>query len=58
MAGRRAKPKRIRAADTRLHGIRRLISAHNLGADRPYRHVKPRKSRVGFLMCFRYMRSL
>ena len=36
----RAKPKRIRATYTRPHGVRHLISAYDVGADRLYGHVK------------------
>jgi transposase len=39
----RAKPKRIRATFTRPHGIRHLISAYDVGADRLYGHIKRRK---------------
>ena len=54
----RAKPKRIRATYTRPHGVRHLISAYDVGADRLYGHVKTRKSRVEFLAFCRYIRSL
>ena len=36
----RAKPKRIRATYTRPHGVRHLIAAYDVGADRLYGHVK------------------
>jgi transposase len=54
----RAKPKRIRATYTRPHGVRHLISAYDVGADRLYGHVKQRKGRVEFLTFCRYIRSL
>lgn len=54
----RAKPRRIRATYNRPHGIRHLISAYDVGADRLYGHIKKRKSRVEFLEFCRYMRSL
>ena len=54
----RAKPKRIRATYTRPHGVRHLIAAYDVGADRLYGHIKPRKGRVEFLAFCRYIRSL
>jgi len=54
----RAKPKRIRATYTRPHGVRHLLSAYDVGADRLYGHIKKRKSRVEFLAFCRYIRSL
>jgi hypothetical protein len=54
----RAKPKRIRATFNRLHGIRHLIAAYDVGADRLYGHIKQRKTRVEFLPFCRYLRSL
>jgi hypothetical protein len=54
----RAKPKRIRATFNRPHGIRHLIAAYDVGADRLYGHIKQRKSRVEFLAFCRYIRSL
>jgi transposase len=54
----RAKPRRIRATYTRPHGVRHLISAYDVGADRLYGHIKKRKSRVEFLEFCRYIRSL
>jgi len=54
----RAKPKRIRATYKRPHGVRHLISAYDVGADRLYGHIKKRKSRVEFLEFARYIRSL
>jgi transposase len=54
----RRKPRRIRATYTRPHGIRHLIGALDVGRDRLYGHVKPRKRRVEFLAFCRYIRSL
>jgi transposase len=54
----RAKPKRIRATYTRPHGVRYLIAAYDVGADRLYGHIKHRKGRVEFLQFCRYIRSL
>jgi transposase len=54
----RAKPKRIRATYTRPHGVRHLISAYDVGADRLYGHIKTRKARPQFLEFCRYIRSL
>ena len=55
---RRAKPRRIRATDTRPHGVRHLLGALDVGRDRLYGHVKTRKRRVEFLEFCRYLRSL
>ena len=54
----RAKPKRIRATYKRPHGVRHLISAYDVGADRLYGHINKRKARVEFLAFCRYVRSL
>jgi transposase len=54
----RAKPKRIRATFTRPHGVRHLLSAYDVGADRLYGHIRRRKGRVEFLRFCRYVRSL
>lgn len=54
----RAKPKRIRATYKRPHGVRHLISAYDVGADRLYGHIKTRKGRVQFLEFCRYVRTL
>jgi transposase len=54
----RRKPRRIRATYTRPHGIRHLIGALDVGRDRLYGHVKPKKRRVEFLAFCRYIRSL
>ncbi len=54
----RAKPRRIRATYTRPHGVRHLMSAYDVGADRLYGHIKKRKGRTQFLEFCRYIRSL
>jgi transposase len=54
----RRKPRRIRATYTRPHGVRHLLGALDVGRDRLYGHVKPRKRRVEFLAFCRYLRSL
>lgn len=54
----RAKPKRIRATYKRPHGVRHLICAYDVGADRLYGHIKTRKGRVQFLEFCRYVRTL
>lgn len=53
-----AKPKRIRATSTCPHGVRHLLSAYDVGADRLYGHVERRKRRVEFLAFCRYVRTL
>jgi transposase len=54
----RAKPKRIRATFNRPHGIRHLIAAYDVGADRLYGHIKSRKGRAQFVAFCRYVRTL
>jgi transposase len=54
----RAKPKRIRATYQRPYGVRHLISAYDVGADRLYGHIKKRKGRAQFLEFCRYIRTL
>ncbi len=54
----RAKPRRIRATYNRPHGVRHLIAAYDVGADKLYGHIKKRKTRVEFLAFCRYIRSL
>src|SRR2546422_9812019 len=54
----RAKPKRIRATYKRPHGVRHLISAYDVGADRLFGHIKKHKGRVQFLEFCRYIRTL
>jgi len=54
----RAKPRRIRATYKRPHGVRHLISAYDVGADRLYGHIKKRKARAQFMEFCRYIRTL
>ena len=43
---------------TRTQGGRHLFTAYELGEDKLFGHVKPRKTRVRFLEYCRYLRSL
>jgi hypothetical protein len=63
VSGKRKDPTRLprprmRATYTRTDGIRHLLAAYELGEDRMYGHVKPRKTRTRFLEFCRYLRSL
>jgi transposase len=49
---------RRRATFTRKKGVRHLLAAYDLKADRLYGHVKLRKNRTTFLAFCRYLRSL
>jgi len=55
--GRLPRP-RMRATYTRPAGVRHLFAAYELGEDKLYGHVKPRKTRARFLEFCRYLRSL
>jgi len=55
--GRQPRP-RLRATYTRTAGVRHLFAAYELGEDRLYGHIKPRKTRARFLGFCRYLRSL
>lgn len=55
--GRQPRP-RMRATYTRTAGVRHLLAAYELGEDKLYGHVKPRKTRARFLEFCRYLRSL
>jgi transposase len=55
--GREPRP-RMRATYTRTEGVRHLFAAYELGEDKLYGHVKPRKTRARFLEFCRYLRSL
>jgi transposase len=55
--GREPRPRR-RATCTRPHGARHMFAAYDLGKDRLYGHIKPRKHRTRFLEFCRYLRSL
>jgi transposase len=49
---------RMRATYTRTAGVRHLLAAYELGEDKLFGHVKPRKTRTRFLEFCRYLRSL
>jgi hypothetical protein len=51
-------PRRLRATYTRTAGVRHLFAAYELGEDKLFRHIKPRKTRARFLEFCRYLRSL
>ena len=55
--GRGPRP-RMRATYTRTAGVRHLFAAYELGEDKLYGHIKPRKNRARFLEFCRYLRSL
>ena len=50
--------RRRRATFTRKEGVRHLLAAYDLNADKLYGHVKLRKDRTTFLAFCRYLRSL
>jgi transposase len=54
----RAPRPRMRATYTRTEGVRHLFAALELGEDKLYGHIKPRKTRARFLEFCRYLRSL
>ena len=54
----RAPRPRMRATYTRTEGVRHLLAAYELGEDKLFGHVKPRKTRARFLEFCRYLRSL
>jgi transposase len=54
----RAPRPRMRATYTRTAGVRHLFAALELGEDKLYGHIKPRKTRTRFLEFCRYLRSL
>jgi hypothetical protein len=56
--GRAPRRRRLRATYTRTAGVRHLFAAYELGEDKLYEHVKPRKNRARFLEFCRYLRSL
>jgi transposase len=55
--GRPPRP-RMRATYTRTEGVRHLFAAYELGEDKLFGHIKPRKTRARFLEFCRYLRSL
>ena len=50
----RAPRPRLRATYTRTAGVRHLFAAYELGEDKLYGHIKPRKTRTRFLEFCRY----
>src|SRR6266700_79413 len=52
------RPGRQCATYTRTRGVRHLFAAYELGEDKLYGHIKPRKTRARFLEFCRYLRSL
>ena len=54
----RAPRTRIRATYNRTDGVRHLFAALELGEDKLFGHIKPRKTRARFLEFCRYLRSL
>ena len=55
--GRKPRPRR-RATYTRTAGVRHLFAAYELGEDKLFGHIKPRKTRARFLEFCRYLRTL
>jgi transposase len=55
--GRDPRP-RMRATYHRTEGVRHLFAAYELGEDKLFGHIKPRKTRGRFLEFCRYLRSL
>jgi transposase len=54
----RAPRHRLRATYRRTAGVRHLFAAYELGEDKLFGHIKPRKNRARFLEFCRYLRSL
>jgi transposase len=54
----RAPRPRMRATYTRTEGVRHLFAALELGEDKLFGHIKPRKTRSRFLEFCRYLRTL
>ncbi len=50
--------RRRRATFVRLKGVRHLLAAYDLRADKLYGHVKARKGRTEFVAFLRYLRGL
>jgi transposase len=57
-AGGKPRRRRRRATYNRNDGVRHLLAAYDLGADKIYGHIKTTKNRVKFLEFCRYLRSL
>jgi transposase len=53
----RAPRPRMRATYTRTEGVRHLFAALELGEDKLFGHIKPRKTRARFLEFCRYLRT-
>jgi hypothetical protein len=53
----RAPRQRLRATYKRTAGVRYLFAAYDLGEDKLYGHIKPRKTRTRFLEFCRYLRT-
>ncbi len=56
--GGRLPRRRRRATYKRPHGVRHLLAAYDLSADKLYGHIKPKKDRPRFKTFLRYVRSL
>jgi transposase len=54
----RAPRPRMRATYTRTEGVRHLLAALELGENKLFGHIKPRKTRARFLEFCRYLRTL
>ena len=54
----RSPRRRMRATYHRTEGVRHLLAAYELGEDKLFGHVKPRKTRTRFLEFCRYLRTL
>jgi transposase len=54
----RAPRPRMRTTYRRTAGVQHLFAAYELGEDKLYGHIKPRKTRARFLEFCRYLRSL
>jgi transposase len=54
----RSPRRRMRATYHRTEGVRHLLAAYELGEDKLFGHVRPRKTRTRFLEFCRYLRSL
>jgi transposase len=50
--------RRIRATYTRTKGVRHLLAALDMNADKMYGHIKTNKNRTTFLTFCRYLRTL
>jgi len=52
-----APRRRMCATYTRIAGVRHLFATYELGEDKLFGHIKPRKTRARFLEFCRYLRS-